>query len=146
VAASTLPDRVTVVFDGTCGFCTRSIRYLKKIDKHHQVTAVACQIVQSDPAYGLQDVDCGEAAWALTADGRREAGAQAAALIFAVLLGRQWPITIGRLPGLRQVLGFGYRMIARNRYRFPGDTPYCNEPGVDCGTMPGTSCRMPAGS
>ena len=68
MATSTMPDRVTVVFDGTCGFCTRSIRYLKKIDKRNQVTAEACQIVQPDPAYGLQDVDCGEAAWALTAD------------------------------------------------------------------------------
>jgi predicted DCC family thiol-disulfide oxidoreductase YuxK len=116
---------------------------LKKLDKRNQVTAVACQVVQPDPAYGLQNVDCGETAWALTDDGRRESGAQAAALIAAVMLGKQWPITICRLPGIRQVLGFGYRTIARNRYRFPGDTPYCSVPGNDCGTAPGTSCRMP---
>lgn len=144
MAATTMtPERVTVVFDGTCGFCTRSIRYMKKLDKRNQITVIACQIAQQDPAYQLEGVDCGESAWALTEDGRREAGAQAATLIASVLMNKRWPVTVGRLPGVRHALAFGYRVIAKNRYRFPGDTPYCSVPGHDCGTAPETSCRMP---
>lgn len=119
------PDHVTVIFDGTCGFCTRSIRYLHRLDRQGRVTSIACQVAQRNGQYELEGVDCGESAWALTADGRREAGGQAAMLIASTLLRRSWPVTIGRLPGIRHALAFGYRTIATNRYRLPGDTPWC---------------------
>jgi predicted DCC family thiol-disulfide oxidoreductase YuxK len=33
-----------------------------------------------------------------------------------------------RLPGLRQLSAWGYRMVARNRHRLPGGTPACEMP------------------
>lgn len=133
---------VTLLFDGTCGFCTRSVRYLLKSDKHNQITAIPCQIAINDASYGLKEGDCSQSIWAYTSDGRTAAGDQAAMLILSVLVGRSWPATFGKLPGIRHALGFGYRTIARNRYRFPGDTPACQQPGYDCGAAE-TSCRMP---
>lgn len=125
MATSGIPDHVTVIFDGTCGFCTRSIRYLHRLDRHDRVTSVASQVAQQDARYEMEGVDCGESAWAITGDGRREAGGQAAMLIASALLQRRWPVTAGRLPGIRHALALGYRTIASNRYRFPGDTPWC---------------------
>ncbi len=127
-----LQPAVTLIFDGTCGFCTRQVRYIHKLDKHQRVASEPCQFVQHDPRWGLQEADCGAMAWAITSDGRRAGGSQAFTLIASVLLNRQWPVTVGRLPIIRQVLDLGYRLIATNRYRFPGDTP----------PIEGGSCRV----
>jgi predicted DCC family thiol-disulfide oxidoreductase YuxK len=135
---------VTLLFDGTCGFCTRSVRYLKKWDKQNQVEAVPCQIAVHDPSYGLNEADCSKSIWVYTSDGRRASGAQAAMLIASVISGRTWPVTFGKLPVIRQALDFGYITIAKNRYRFPGDTPACQTPEFDCGAAAATSCRMPS--
>jgi predicted DCC family thiol-disulfide oxidoreductase YuxK len=133
MATAPPPDHVTVVFDGHCGFCTRSIRYLHRLDRHGRVTSVACQVAQREGRHGMEGVDCGDSAWALTADGRREAGGQAATLIASALLQRTWPVTVGRLPGIRHALAGGYRLIANNRHRFPGDTPWCGANPGRCG-------------
>ena len=133
MATARPPDHVTVIFDGTCGFCTRSIRYLHRLDRQGRLTSVACQVAQREARYGLEGVDCGESAWALTDDGRREAGGQAATLIASALLQQRWPVTVGRLPGVRHALAFGYRAVARNRHRFPGDTPWCEANPGRCG-------------
>ncbi len=124
--------QVTLIFDGTCGFCTRQVRYVHKFDKHDRVVSEPCQFVQHDPQYGLQNADCGEMAWAITDDGRRAGGAQAFTQIASVMLDNPWPVTVGRLPVIKQVLDVGYRVIAKNRYRFPGDTP----------PIEGGSCRI----
>lgn len=131
-AAPAVSDRVTVIFDGTCGFCTRSIRYLHALDRQHRITSIACQVAKADPGFPLGDIDCGESAWAITPDGRAEAGGQAATLIASVLLRRHWPVTVGRWVGVRQMLAFGYRWVVRNRHRFPGDTPYCTTHPSSC--------------
>ncbi len=126
-----VPDRLTVIFDGTCGFCTRSVRYLRRLDRHNRLTVTACQVAKRAPDFPLGDIDCGESAWAFAADGRAEAGGQAAPLIAAVLLRQRWPVTLGRRAGVRHVMTFAYRGVARNRHRFPGDTPYCTaHPGA----------------
>lgn len=132
MTAQATSPHVTLIFDGTCGFCTRQVRYVHKFDWHNRVTSEPCQFVQHDPQYGLRDADCGEMAWAIADDGRRAGGAQAFTLIASVILGKQWPVTVGRLPGVKQALDLGYRTIAKNRYRFPGDTP----------PIDGGSCRI----
>ncbi len=38
-----LPERVTVVFDGTCGCCTWSVRLLRWLDRADRMTTVPCQ-------------------------------------------------------------------------------------------------------
>lgn len=128
------PDHVTVIFDGTCGFCTRSIRYLHRLDRHQRLTSIACQVAQREGRYELEGVDCGKSAWALTEDGRREAGGQAAMLIASTLVQQSWPVIVGRLPGIRHVLAFGYRTVAINRHHLPGDAPWCSANPGRCGT------------
>lgn len=127
-------SRVTIIFDGTCGFCTRQVRYLHKLDRHNRLSSQPCQFVKHDPFYQLEDADCGAMAWAISDDGRREGGAQAFTLVASILLDSEWPVRVGRLPGIRQVLNLGYQIIARNRYRLPGDVP----------PIPGGSCRVDA--
>ncbi len=126
-----VPDHVTVIFDGTCGFCTRSIRYLHRLDRHDRITSIACQVAKEDPGFELGNIDCGKSVWAIAADGR-EAADQAATLIASVLLQKRWPVTLGKLPGVRHTLAFGYHWIARHRHRFPGDTPWCSAHPGSC--------------
>jgi predicted DCC family thiol-disulfide oxidoreductase YuxK len=136
MAAQASSPHVSLIFDGTCGFCTRQVRYIHKLDKHQRVVSEPCQFVQHLPKYGLQDADCGAMAWAITDDGRRAGGAQAFTLIASVLLDKQWPVAVGKLPVIKQALDLGYRVIAKNRYRFPGDTP----------PIEGGSCRVGGGA
>jgi predicted DCC family thiol-disulfide oxidoreductase YuxK len=96
--------------------------------------------VRQDPSYGLRDTDCEMMAWVIAEDGSRVGGAQAFALIASVLLDKQWPVTGGRLPVLKQALDFGYRLIAKNRYRFPGDTRPIEGGSCRVGGGPRTSC------
>ncbi|HEV2067538.1 MAG TPA: DCC1-like thiol-disulfide oxidoreductase family protein [Thermomicrobiales bacterium] len=91
-------------------------------------------MAQQEARYGLEGVDCGKSAWGLTEDGHRESGGQAATLIASALLQQRWTVTVGRLPGIRHALAFGYRIIAINRHHFPGDTPWCEANPGRCGT------------
>jgi len=125
------PESVTVIFDGRCGFCTAVVQRLLDGDRHHRVTAIPCQTIDGVERFGLTEQDCLASVRAVAADGRRETGAQAAVLITAVLLGRSWPLRIGRLPGVRQLLALGYRLVASIRHRLPGAVPWCEaHPGA----------------
>jgi predicted DCC family thiol-disulfide oxidoreductase YuxK len=128
----TSPDHVIVIFDGQCGVCTRTVAWLERRDRHHWLRPVACQTVHGVGRFGLTPRDCLASVWAITPGGRKEAGAQAATLIASVLLQRQWPVTLGRMPGVRHVLALGYRTVARNRHRLPGMTPWCDSHPGQC--------------
>lgn len=82
-------------------------------------------------AAGLTAADGEKQAWAITPGGEVRGGAAA---VNAALAHVWWARPIAflyRLPGLRQLEDAAYRWVARNRYRFPGVTPAC-EDGADC--------------
>jgi predicted DCC family thiol-disulfide oxidoreductase YuxK len=129
-----IPDSVTLIFDGTCDFCTRCTRYVRAIDRHHRVTAFPFQKPGIPETYGLTIADCEAAAWAISSGMSAQPGAAAVMLTLSVALGSRLPWLIYRIPGLRQLQDALYAMVARHRHRLPGATPYCEQHPEECST------------
>lgn len=117
-----------LVYDGTCGFCSRSARWIEsKWPPSGSATAVPWQQLGTTvlAALGLSEHEVTREAWWVE-DGRRSGGhlAVARSLIAA---GRGWGV-VGRLllvPPVRWLAAIGYRIVALNRGRLPDGTPAC---------------------
>lgn len=119
-----------LVFDGRCGFCTRSVQWLKRLDRHDRVEAVPLQAPGAPASVGATEDQCYQAVQWLGADGQRRSGAAAVNAALSAALGT-------RLPGwlhtaTHPVQDRIYGWIAANRSRLPGMTPYCTEHPEDC--------------
>lgn len=124
---SRLPDQVTVIFDGSCDFCTWAVELLERLDRDHRVRAVPFQAPGMLGRFGLTRAEAEAAAWAVTPHGKRYRGAGAVNVALAVALGSRWPMILYRLPGLRQIQDALYAAVARYRHRFRGVRPYCEQ-------------------
>ena len=117
--------RPILIFDGDCGFCTKSVTV---IFRHVQPRADAVRYQQLDLArFEVTEARARHEVLLARADGPVEHGGVQA---FAQLLrtGRcPWPLA-GRLLTLIPIrwIGHGvYRLIANNRHRLPGGTEAC---------------------
>jgi predicted DCC family thiol-disulfide oxidoreductase YuxK len=134
---------LTLVFDGYCGFCTRSVQWIARLDRNRRVRFEPFQRPGVLQAYGLTAEECEEAAWAITPGGRRMRGAEAINAALAAALGIRAPLAAYRLPGVRQVQDALYAWVARNRRRFRAVTPWCvAHPEAGCDEAP-ASCTLP---
>jgi predicted DCC family thiol-disulfide oxidoreductase YuxK len=126
------PRHLTLVFDGACGFCTRSVRLLKALDRDRRVTAVPFQKSGVPVSVGLTLEECEATAWAIASDGGRYRAAEAVNVAVAVALGTSILLLLYSLPGIRQLQDFIYHLVASNRDRLPGDRPYCAQYQAEC--------------
>jgi predicted DCC family thiol-disulfide oxidoreductase YuxK len=126
------PQHLTLVFDGACGFCTRSVRLLKALDRNGRVTAVPFQKTGTPASVGLTLEECKASVWAIAPDGGYYRGAEAVNALVAAALGTAVPLLLYYLPGIRQLQDFIYFLIAYNRNRLPGDQPYCAQHQAEC--------------
>lgn len=122
-----LPNQITVVFDGSCDFCTWTIEQLTWLDRRQRVRVLPFQKPGVLGTYGLSQTQTEAAAWAITPRGNRYEGAAALNLTLAVALGTRLPYLVYRLPGVRQAQETLYRFIARNRHHIRGVVPYCKQ-------------------
>ena len=127
-----VPSRLILIFDGACGFCTRCMRLVQALDRYQRVTAVPFQQRGVPEAAGLTVAACAHSAWAITASGKRFAGAAAVNVALAVALGTPIPLVVYRLPLLQQVQDRLYAWVAAHRQHFPGDRPYCSQYPTEC--------------
>lgn len=122
----TADTRPLLVFDGDCGFCTTSANAAKRWLRLEHVEP--WQFLDLAPL-GLTEAACTEAVQWVDADGHVRSAEHAviAALRHA---GIGWRVlgTVLGLPGVRQLAGVAYRLVARNRYRLPGGTAACRLP------------------
>jgi predicted DCC family thiol-disulfide oxidoreductase YuxK len=126
------PQHLTLVFDGNWGFCTRSVRLLKALDRNRRVTAVPFQKTGIPASVGLTLEECEASAWAIAPDGGRYRGAEAVNALMAAALETAVPLLLYYLPGIRQLQDFIYSLIASERSRLPGDQPYCAQHPAEC--------------
>jgi predicted DCC family thiol-disulfide oxidoreductase YuxK len=115
--------RATFIYDGDCGFCSRTAEQLRKL----RLDADIVSWQQTDLApFGLTEAEVIEAAQWVAPTGEIASGhaAIAAALRNAggVWVIPGWVITA---PGISLVSRRLYRWIAANRYRLPGATGAC---------------------
>jgi predicted DCC family thiol-disulfide oxidoreductase YuxK len=117
------PSRPVLVFDGDCGFCTT---WAGRAERWWRLDHVEpYQFIDLEPL-GLTAERCAEAVQWVGADGTVSSGER---VIVAGLRhrGGVWGV-LGRLialPGMVQLAGIAYRIIARNRFKLPGATPAC---------------------
>jgi len=121
----------TLVFDGDCGFCTRSLGWLRLADRSHRITTVPFQRPGAADLVDATPEQCGVAIRWRGEDGATAAGAEAANAALAVALQRRWPVAVYRRT--RRVQDAMYDWVARHRGRLPGMTPWCQTYPADCG-------------
>jgi predicted DCC family thiol-disulfide oxidoreductase YuxK len=122
----------TLVFDGNCGFCTRSRAALLRLDRRHRIRTIALQHPDAASRTGLDDAALRSAVWWLDDDGSLWSGAHAVSAAVSAALGTRLPLRLQRLPGLRQLSERVYTWVAANRYRLPGAVPWCTNHPTDC--------------
>lgn len=136
---------VDLVFDGRCGFCTRSVGWIERLDRRHRVTAHAAQVPGVLDRFGLDERQTSGAAWAIR-DGAAVPGAAGIVLALDAALGVRIFAPMRRLPGAARVQDGIYRWIADHRHRLPGTVPWCDShPGQCSDDLRGSSCGLEAG-
>ncbi len=108
------------------------MRWVKALDRNRRVTVAPYQKAGVPASVGLSLEQCEEAAWAVTQDGRRYRGAAAVNASLAVALGVRLPLSFYELPGIGWLQERVYDLVAANRYRLPGDVPYCDQHPDQC--------------
>jgi predicted DCC family thiol-disulfide oxidoreductase YuxK len=133
-----LGDRLLVIFDGYCGFCNRSVRWLLKRDRLDRLRFVASdsqKVAGLLARHGFAATEGGFAPNTIVVvrdpRGSKEqifVSSEAVIALFRVLP-RPWPI-IGALLGWipRPVRDLGYGLIARWRYHIWGRLESCPVP------------------
>jgi predicted DCC family thiol-disulfide oxidoreductase YuxK len=126
--------RLLVVYDGWCGVCARSIRWIRRRDPGGRIAALPNQQPGLRERTGLTKGQVDRFAWAIDADGRRYRGAAAVNRVLEELGRWRYPALLYRAPGIRQAEDLFYHWFSINRGRFGrwGITPVCERPGADC--------------
>ena len=134
-------DHLLVVFDGRCGLCNRSVRWLLRRDRRDRLRFAASE---SPKVAGLlarhgfsatgQGLDPGTILVVCDPGGpaERMLGRSGAVLALLGELPRPWPavgVALGWIP--RSVRDLGYRLLARWRYRIWGRLNSCPVPTAE---------------
>lgn len=113
-----------LVYDGDCGFCTRSAEWLSD---HGRLPISSWQALDDLAAWGLTPAMVEEAAQWLRWDQEPLSGAEAIA--HALMERGPWPVRLlGRIIASRLVAPVAagvYGFVATHRHRMPGGSPAC---------------------
>jgi predicted DCC family thiol-disulfide oxidoreductase YuxK len=119
-----------LVFDGECGFCTRTIGWLRLLDRRRMIETVPYQRPGVPERIGASPAECAASVQWRGDDGSRASGAEAVNAALAVALGTDWPRRIYRRTAALQQRA--YQWVTDHRYRLPGITPWCTRYPHDC--------------
>lgn len=128
--------RAHVIFDGNCGFCTRSVNFLRRLDRHRVLAFHAFQEPHVLERFDLTLAEAQVQVW--TQRGPELLGGAAAvnaALDEAV--GTRIFTWIYRFAPMRAVQEAGYRWVAQNRHRLGGVIPWCEAEAGRCSELNG---------
>ena len=126
-------ERIVLLFDGSCNFCTACAELLRLLDWRHGLHCVPFQAPGVPQAYGLTIPQCAEAVWAISAEGHAYRGAQAVSVALDTIVPLPFFLRLYRYPALQPLEDKVYAWVAGNRQFFPGIRPYCERPGNPCG-------------
>lgn len=119
----------TLIFDGDCGICRRSVDWVRKVDRDGRIEPVPYQASSVEERFpGIPRSDMESAMQLVASDGRRWQGARAAEELLRLVPGWSLLAPFFRVPGVRWVAGHVYRAVARNR-RHLGCGEHCALPG-----------------
>ncbi|GAA4620188.1 thiol-disulfide oxidoreductase DCC family protein [Saccharopolyspora hordei] len=115
-----------LIYDGDCGFCTRSVRWAERLPVRMRV--LPWQEADLAAYRTTRDRAQHEVLW-VAPSGRVFGGAAAVAELLKSCRG-PWPAAglLMSAPVLRTLADWVYRAVAANRSRLPGGTPACQLP------------------
>lgn len=114
------PNLPVLIYDGGCGFCTRSARWIERRFRPGSPARVAPWQEVDLAALGLTEADVRAAAWWVDEGGRRRRGhAAIAAGLRACRGGWRAVGAVLALPLVSTLAGAVYAWVARNRHRIP---------------------------
>src|SRR3989442_4640894 len=107
----------TLICDGECGFCQRSVDWLRRWDRDHRIALV---LFQDEARVAAYDVPLPALAAAMhlvlpPPDGRVFAGADAVPQLLRLLPGKRWLAWGFHIPGVPPLARRLYAWIARRR-------------------------------
>ena len=107
---------MTLVYDGECGFCTRSARWVERRDRAGRISVRPSQEAGLIERLGLSREEADRASWAVEAGGRKFEGAAAINRVFTEL-GAGWRLlgSLYELAPIRWVEDRYYGRVARRR-------------------------------
>jgi len=108
-------DVPTLIYDGECGFCRRSMEMVRRWDREHRLEYVPFQDERRVARCGVPLPALAAAMHLVMPDGRVFAGADAAPEILRLLPGKRWLAPAFALPGVLPVARRVYALIARRR-------------------------------
>jgi predicted DCC family thiol-disulfide oxidoreductase YuxK len=118
--------RPILLFDGDCGFCTTSVRF---VERHipSEAEMLAYQFADLEALGTTADRASREVLW--VEGDRVRGGAQAVAALLIDAGGLWRPLgMVMRVPPFRWIAAGVYHLITVNRFRLPGGTPACALP------------------
>src|SRR5262249_16930065 len=119
-----------LVFDGECGFCTRTLGWLRLLDRHRLIETAPYQRPGIPERLGASREECERSGQWLGDDGKRAEGADAISAALAVALDSSWPVRLyERTASIQNRV---YEWVAEHRHRLPGITPWCTRYPSDC--------------
>lgn len=110
-----------LVFDGECGFCTRWVGWVQRLDRGRRVDVQPYQAPGVPASIGATAQQCADSVQWLGPDGVRRTGADAVNAVLSTVVGVGLPSTLyARTSGLQER---AYRWVADHRRRVPGHDP-----------------------
>ena len=116
-------DRAVLIYDGECGFCTSSARWIRRLVGGEHIRIEPYQRFEELERHGLTRERASKAVWLALPDGGLHGGAEAVNRALAL---RRWGrlfLWLYRLPLVGRLEDAVYRWVARHRGRFPGGPP-----------------------
>ncbi len=135
-----MTSQALLVFDGYCGFCTRAVETISRLDRHQRLEVRAWQRPNTLERANLTREDVKTAAW-LIYNGRQYRGAAAINAAIGLALGNPLFFGFYKIPGIQQLQDFAYSFIANNRSSLRGVRAFCKRPDSDCEVV-ATSCKI----
>jgi predicted DCC family thiol-disulfide oxidoreductase YuxK len=133
-----LDDRLLVIFDGHCGLCNRTVRWLLRRDRRDRLRFAASDSAKvaellARQGINLPDAKSGPSTILVVREFNHSAEPvlerSNAMLALLAELPRPWPAVAAALGWLpRSMLDLGYRLVARWRYRIWGRSENCPLP------------------
>lgn len=115
----------TLVYDGDCEFCERTVRLLKRWDRRDRLRPVPFQSADL-VSYGIERGAAEEAMHLVSPTGEVWRGAEAGREIAALMPGGRPLAWLFRVPGVLPLAERVYAWIARRRHRFGCSSDVCH--------------------
>jgi predicted DCC family thiol-disulfide oxidoreductase YuxK len=111
-----VPDDPTVIYDGECGICRRSVDLLRRWDRSGVLRFMPFQDARGVAALELSLPALAAAMHLVLPDGRVYAGADAVPPLLRLLPGKRWLAPFFYLPGVLPIARRVYAWIAARRH------------------------------